>query len=77
VAPGVATGVNSEVTLAFVNTLISAEEADDIALVLRRNAGIIAVSGNETAITVVYDAGLILPDQIRAMLVSMGHPIKP
>ena len=76
-APGVATGVRSEVKIEFVNTLASAEEADDLGLALRRIAGILAVSGNETAITVVYDAGLILPNQIRARLASMGHPTKP
>jgi hypothetical protein len=76
-APGVATGVRSEVKIEFVNTLASAEEADDLGLALRRIAGILAVSGNETAITVVYDAGLILPSQIRARLASMGHPTKP
>lgn len=77
VAPGVATGVRSEVKLEFVNQLASAEEVDDISLVLKRTPGIVSIAGNEIAITVVYDAGLILPNQIRATLASMGHPLKP
>ena len=76
-APGVATGVRSETKLEFVSQLTTAEETDDLRLTLMRIPGILAVSGNETAITVVYDAGLILPDQIKARLASMGHPIKP
>jgi hypothetical protein len=76
-ASGTATGVRSELKVEFVKTLGTAEEVDDISLVLRRVPGIFAVSGNEVGITIVYDAGLILPSQIRLRLDSMGHPVKP
>jgi len=76
-ASGTATGVRSELKVEFVKPLSTAEEVDDISLVLRRIPGIFAVSGNEVGITIVYDAGLILPNQIRVRLASMGHEVKP
>ncbi len=75
-APGVATGQRVELKLEFVKTLVSAEEVDEIAPILKAVPGIISVTGNEVAITVLYDPGLILPNQIRLKLASMGHPVK-
>ncbi|MBI1800729.1 MAG: hypothetical protein HYR71_03760 [Chloroflexi bacterium] len=76
-APGVATGIRSELKVEFVAQLSTAEEVDDLRLTLMRIPGILSVAGNELAITIVYDAGLILPNQIRARLASIGHPVKP
>ena len=76
-APGVATGVRSVVTLEFVAALSTPEEVDEIEVGLRRTRGIIDVSGNERTLTVGYDAGLILPGQIRALLDGMKHAVKP
>ncbi len=76
-APGVATGVRTEIKVEFVNALSTAEEVDDLRLTLVKVPGIMDVSGNENAIVIGYDAGLILPNQIRARLASLGHPIKP
>lgn len=76
-APGVATGRRSEVKLDFIKQLSTAEEVDDIRLTLTRVPGILDIAGNETAITVGYDAGLILPNQIARRLAEMGHEVKP
>ncbi|MCW5851251.1 MAG: hypothetical protein KIT87_14340 [Anaerolineae bacterium] len=76
-APGVATGKRSEVKVEFQIALSTAEEVDDIRLALARVPGILDVAGNETAISVGYDAGLILPNQLAQRLASMGHPTKP
>jgi hypothetical protein len=38
--------------------------------------GIIAVSGNENAVTIAYDPGVITPEQIRQRLASIGHAVK-
>jgi hypothetical protein len=69
--------VRTELKVEFVRPLSTAEEVDDISIMLRRVPGIFAVSGNEVGITIVYDAGLILPNQIRARLASLGHEVKP
>ncbi len=76
-APGIATGVRSEIKVEFVSPLATVEEVDDLRLVLMRVAGILDIAGNENAITIGYDAGLILPNQIRARLAGIGHPVKP
>jgi hypothetical protein len=76
-APGVATGVRSEIKVDFVESLETAEAVDDLRLQLKQVPGIIDIAGNETSITVGYDAGLILPNQIRARLASIGHAVKP
>lgn len=76
-APGVATGRRTEIKLEFVEQLGTAEQVDDIRLTLMQVPGVLDLAGNETAITVGYDAGLILPNQLGARLASMGHPIKP
>jgi len=77
VAPGVATGVRTALTVEFVAALSTPEEVDEIEVGLRRTRGIIDVSGNERTLTVGYDAGLILPGQIRALLDGMKHAVKP
>jgi hypothetical protein len=76
-APGVATGVRTELKVEFASALSTPEEVDEIEVVLKRNRGILDVSGNERAIAIGYDAGLILPAQIRALMASIGHPVKP
>lgn len=76
-APGVATGKRSEIKVEFQSALSTAEEVDDIRLALARVPGILDIAGNETAITVGYDAGLILPNQLAQRLASMGHATKP
>ena len=76
-APGVATGKRSEIKIEFQSALSTAEEVDDIRLALARVPGILDVAGNETAISVGYDAGLILPNQLAQRLTGMGHPVKP
>jgi hypothetical protein len=75
-APGVATGQRVELKLEFVKQLVSAEEVDEIAPILKAVPGIFSVTGNEVSITVLYDPGLILPNQIRSKLTSMGHAVK-
>jgi len=49
----------------------------NLALVMKRTAGIIDVSGNEVSVVVGYDAGLITPEQVKAKLAELGHPVKP
>jgi hypothetical protein len=73
----VATGQRIEIKLEFVKALSTAEEVDDIRIALGKVPGILSISGDEVAITVAYDPGLILPNQIRARLGGLGHEVKP
>ncbi len=76
-APGVATGVRSELKVEFVDVLATVEDAQALFPVISRSRGILDVSGNEIGLTIAYDAGLITPAQIRQVMASIGHPVKP
>jgi copper chaperone CopZ len=59
-----------------VTALATAELIDEVAEKLKLLPGIIAVSGNENAVTVAYDPGVITVARIRESLASMGHAVK-
>jgi hypothetical protein len=80
-APGVATGRRSEVKFAFLTPLKPAEEAEPPELVairaeLKKVPGFIDISGDENAVTVGYDAGLITVEQLMQKLADLKFPVK-
>lgn len=76
-AAGTGTGARAEVKFDFVTPLGTAELLDDVRDKLLQVNGIVAVSGNETAVTIVYNPALITVDQIRQRLAGIGNPVKP
>jgi hypothetical protein len=64
-------------TFRFVSRLSTPEEIDEIADIVRRQPGILDVTGDEREITLGYDPGRVNPDQIRGYLASAQHPVAP
>ena len=75
-APAVKPGGRAEFKGDFTTPLVTAELIDEVAEKLKTFSGIIAVSGNENAVTIAYDPGLITPEKIREALTGMGHGVK-
>jgi len=75
-APAVKPGGRAEFKGDFATPLATAELIDEVAEKLKLLSGIVAVSGNENAVTVAYDPGMITSDKIREALASMGHAVK-
>jgi hypothetical protein len=74
-APGGAAG-RAEIKVDFVIKLPSAEDVDDLRAPLVAIPGILAISGDDNAITIVYNPAQITPDTIKQRLSAMGHAVK-
>lgn len=77
--PAPSGAVRSEVILqwgAGVN-IADIDDVSEIVIQLKNFPGVLGGFGDETQITVVYDAKQITPDVIRRHLADMGFPTKP
>jgi hypothetical protein len=79
VAPAPSGARRSEVILRWAPgvNIADIDDVSEIVIQLKNFQGILGGFGDETQITVVYDAQLITPDAIRRHLADMGFPTRP
>jgi xanthine dehydrogenase YagT iron-sulfur-binding subunit len=61
----------------FTTSLGTIEDFDDLARELRRQPGIVTVSGSERTITVGWDPARLNEARVRRLLADAGHPVRP
>ena len=70
----VAAGVSKD--FQFVTPLATIEEFDPFAAGIKKNDGIVDVSGNERTVTIKWDPAKLDETKIRALLTAAGHAVR-
>jgi aerobic-type carbon monoxide dehydrogenase small subunit (CoxS/CutS family) len=60
----------------FATPLSTIEQLDDLSLELRRQPGIVSVSGTERTITPIWDPARLDEAAVRRILAETGHPVR-
>jgi aerobic-type carbon monoxide dehydrogenase small subunit (CoxS/CutS family) len=60
----------------FVTPLATIEEFDPFAAGIKKNDGIVDVSGNERTVTIKWDPAKLDETKIRGLLTAAGHPVR-